>query len=314
MKKWVSFFSLAGTLAFAATDSLEWSDSGIHGPKYSQILTQMAQLQSQYADIATVLDYGKSVQGKTLRMLLVMKNNSTSAARPAIIMSGSTHGNEYLNLEDRLPELFLKKSKSNGPVAEYLDQGGVLVLIPILNPDGYDARQRENAHGVDLNRDWDVPPAGFKGFKEIETRALAQRLEALSTQYRLSFRLTVDYHCCVGALLHPWAYKKEKLPAADLAKHAAIGELANRHLGEIEVGATGEVLGYFPMGTTKDYYYDRYGALSFTYEGRYAEENKYLDKHLSWWEDMVGLVSSQWVSPLMSLLPVKARQFFRFAD
>lgn len=40
-------------------------------------------------------------------------------------------------------------------------------LLPLLNPDGWEARTRENSQGVDLNRD-------FLNFKATETQALAQ--------------------------------------------------------------------------------------------------------------------------------------------
>ena len=115
-------------------------------------------------------------------MLVVMKNNSKNmllSARPALLMSGSTHGDEYLNIEDRLPEELLKLSLNKSTVSDFLNRGGVFIFIPILNPDGYDHRNRENSHGVDLNRDWDVPPAGFKGFHEVETNDLARKLSEL---------------------------------------------------------------------------------------------------------------------------------------
>jgi hypothetical protein len=140
---------------------------------------------------------------------------------------------------------------------------------------------------VDLNRDWDLKAMAFKGFKEQETRSLAQQLEILRKEENLRYKITVDYHCCIGAVLTPWSYKKLKLSDSDFAKHAAIGDLATKLMG-IEWGTTGDVLGYYPKGTTKDYYYSRYGALSFTYEGRFNEENKYFAKHVEWWEGMVG--------------------------
>ncbi len=88
--------------------------------------------------------------------------------------------------------------------------------------------------------------------------------------------------------MHPWGYTKEKIGAEDLAKHQAFGAIADKHLN-IEVGTTGDILGYYPLGTSRDYYYDQYRTVSFTFEGRYKEENALLDKHVSWWEDMVQL-------------------------
>ena len=290
----------------ADTDSGIWSDSGIFGPKYSEILTKIQKWQQTYPTISKVVDYGKSVEGKVLRMLVVSKPGKFRS-RPTILMTGSTHGNEYLAIEDTLPEELLKQSApgSDTEVEAFLNRGGTLLFVPILNPDGYDARERENARGVDLNRDWDVKPANFKGFKEVETKLLAAKIKELASRNRapVQLKLTVDYHCCAGALLYPWSYTTSALPVDALKAHQSIGDLSESLLGA-EHGTTGEILGYYPMGTTKDYYYAEYGALAFTFEGRYKEENKLLAKHVKWWTSMLGLLNqSTFFSDLATALP-----------
>ena len=266
------------------------SDSGIFGPSYSDILKKIDHLHTEFPELTHVIEYGRSVRGRPLKILLVGHPNRGST-HPALVMSGSTHGNEYLHIEDRLPEEMVRRYQTPGPIQSFIDRGGVFVLIPLLNPDGYEARERENANGVDLNRDWDVPPAGFSGFKEPETSTLKKQLEVMSlSDLSLTYQVTVDYHCCIGALLHPWSYTQTPLPQSDLDKHSGIGELVKQNLG-VPFGTTGDILGYYPLGTSKDYYYHRYRALSFTYEGRYREEDKYLEKHLAWWEAIV-----QWLN------------------
>jgi hypothetical protein len=262
------------------------SDSGIFGPDYKKILSQMQGWRDSYPEITQLLDYGKSVQGRPLRMMIVGKPGWQLDAwfeRPALIITGSTHGNEYLNIEDRLPAEILKLSATRSAVQEYIEAGGVYLFVPILNPDGYDNRARENANGVDLNRDWDVDVAQFKGFKQIETRALATKLGSLRETMGLQYRASVDYHCCVGAVLYPWSYTSNPLPGTDLQAHLSLAKLA-KELLNIDYGTTGEILGYYPVGTTKDYYYSEYGTAAFTYEGRYGSENQYLGKHVEWWE------------------------------
>ncbi len=314
MKLWGLLLLLGASSVFAMTEYSEWSDSGIHGPKYSEILSLVQKLQSENTTVSEVIDYGKTPKGKTLRMLVVMKKSKHMLERPALIMSGSTHGNEYLNLEDRLPEALLKLSQSASSVSRYLDSGGALVFIPILNPDGYDARTRENSHGVDLNRDFDVAPAGFKGFKETETKLLADKLQEMTLPpYNFRYKISVDYHCCIGALLYPWSYTENSIPVADKNLHVAVGQMANGHL-DIEYGTTSQILGYYALGTTKDYYYSRYGTLAFTYEGRYGQENKYFDKHVTWWEEMMNGISDISVTPLFSQLKGKNHPFLKIAD
>jgi len=284
MKNLVLVAALGAALSFADTSFVD-SDSGIFGPKYSEILKKIETWKADYSEISTVIDYGKSIKGRTLRLLLVMKPGNFSY-RPTFLMSGSTHGNEYLAIEDRLPEELLKKSGGPSAVRSFLDKGGVFIFIPILNPDGYDDRKRENAHGTDLNRDWDVPSAAYKGFKEVETKALADKLASLQQIYGLTFKVTVDYHCCIGALLYPWSYTEKPIPQAALTKHQAIGKMAKDALA-IESGTTPVILGYKALGTTKDYYYDKYRALGFTYEGIYSKEKNNLPQHVAWWETMI---------------------------
>ncbi len=263
------------------------SDSGIFGPTYKNILNETEKWANEYPELVQIIDYGKSVKGRPLRMVLVMKQMHVKS-RPAFLMSGSTHGNEFLAIETSLPLKLLEKQRIPGAVKNFLDHGGVFVFIPILNPDGYESRERENANGIDLNRDWDLAETGFKGFTQPETQQLAEYLEKLTQPpFNLNFKVTVDYHCCVGAILYPWSYTKKKLPEPDLSHHIELAEIAKKFLS-IDYGTTGEILGYYPQGTTKDYYYSKYNSLTYTYEGRYQEENKYLESHVKWWEAIVS--------------------------
>lgn len=288
-------------------DFTEKGDSGITGPSYDEIWGQMETLESLYPQLVRSVTYGTSVKGKPLRLLYMSKYRN-QRQHPAVVITGSTHGNEYLNIEDRLPEAFLKLATEQSAVETFLNIGGVIVLVPILNPDGYDARERENANGVDLNRDWDVPPVGFKGFSEVESRSLARQLETWHEgSTLLDYRVTVDYHCCIGALLYPWSYTDHSIPTADLQAHGVINKLAKEKLN-VSAGTTSNILGYHALGTTKDYYFSRYGARAFTYEGHYKKESKYLDQHVSWWESIFTVLVSEMAEPFLNIAPRKHQQ------
>jgi hypothetical protein len=232
------------------------------------------------------------VKGLPLKLYVLGRKEVPAATRPTLYFTGSIHGNEYLGLEDRLPGLLVARSYEKSVVRDFLAVGGVYVFVPIVNPDGYEARMRTNAHDIDLNRDWDVPEADFNGFKETETQSLSLKLEQLRSELALQYRVTMDYHCCGGVLLYPWSYKvTNDLPESDLNNHRALGIMMKKHLGEsLEMGTTGEIFGYYPLGTTKDYFYDKYGALAFTFEGRRAKEDRYLNEHLAWWEELTSRV------------------------
>jgi succinylglutamate desuccinylase len=263
-----------------------FSDSGIDGPMYSQIAEEMTTLGAEYQDMATVITYGESVGDKPLNVIKIALPSPVSAEkRLGVVISGATHGNEYLNIADRLPQAFLSRWDSIPGLMRFLNEGGVLYVVPILNPDGYDRNRRYNNRNVDLNRDFDLIPAEEENFEEPETRQLADFLASEVDSQNVELRVTVDYHCCDGSLLYPWSYSRTSLPEDSLEGHRLIGDLMRDTIDSgYDYGSTGQVLGYYPRGTSKDYYFARYGALAFTFEGAYGRENRNFERHLDWWD------------------------------
>ncbi len=269
--------------------TLRPSDSGIIGPKYAQLVEQWEDWRKASNGWLEVGESGKSPQNRPLRLLFLRKPGDFGR-RPAVLLSGNMHGGEYLQLEDRLPLEFLNRAQQPGPIQKFLDVGGAIVMVPVANPDGYDSRSRNNSHGKDLNRDWPLPSHKVAGFAEEETSSLGRALDALTgSPYQFDFKVAVDYHCCLGAVLYPWSNGKA-LSLEASTKHRALAQKAKDIL-KIEIGTTGELLGYFPLGTAKDYYHERFGAISLTYEGREGTEKDYLPQHVAWWESIMDSIT-----------------------
>jgi predicted deacylase len=120
-----------------------------------------------------------------------------------VVITGAIHGDEVATtvlVEDLTGRLAKRAGALPGDVSVF--------LVPALNPDGQAQRSRYNAHGVDLNRNWDTnnwqshavesgdPPAagGTSPFCEPETTAFSRWL--LSLRDRSAERLCVImYHC-----------------------------------------------------------------------------------------------------------------------
>ncbi len=288
----VALGSISGAALAAEETAVTISNSGIQRPEYQSVLQAMRDLVPAYPGWVRVVDYGRSVQGRTLRAVRIQDSTRAQGpgTRPAVLISGSTHGNEYLNVEDRLPEWFLLQRQRRDGVARFLRTGGVIYIVPVVNPDGFSAGTRGNSRGTDLNRDFTVLPSGKVSFREPETRLLAQWLERDLKAAQLKLKLTVDYHCCGRALLFPWQKQ-----AATGATRGNLVKVARMMQEQIEpgysYGGTSQVLGYATQGTSKDYYAHRYQALAFTFEGEYRTEAAKFERHTLWWDQVLGHVA-----------------------
>lgn len=317
MKKWLSLFFEANSkgnwmpfclkvccgLLFAFLMSAQGrslgaeSDSGISGPSYSELVKYFSSLPQKYPGIIEVNQYGQTPKGRPLVMLKVaypkrfVIPRSTGAA---ILITGATHGNEYLGIEDKLPEWFASVGINDPQLISYFKTGGVIYFIPIFNPDGYEARRRENSRGIDLNRDFSVMQAKFEGFKEVETQAARNMIQNLLQINQQRLLLTMDYHCCIGAALYPWSFRSApELPQNHLSILTALGNVMKITFGsDFRVGTTPKVLGYSAVGTSKDYYYEKYGSMSFTYEGEEDIEKNKFPQHIQMWKNLIQTVQA----------------------
>lgn len=271
------------------------SDSGIEGPPYSEIVAELEALENRYGNWVDVDQYGRTPGGRPLKAITIAHPTAqpqTGISRPAVMISGATHGNEYLHIADRLPQWFLENRDGKAGVMKYFASGGVIYIVPVLNPDGYDRDRRRNRNGVDLNRDFDLIPENEDNFEEPETRFLADYLDRQLTEDNAELALAVDYHCCDGSLLYPWSYTMDPLPPEILDGHQEIAQLMLEFIDpHYDHGSTGQVLGYTPEGTSKDYYYAKYGALAFTFEGRYGREDDNFPGHTRWWDHILSRVA-----------------------
>lgn len=272
-----------GHLNIVDGDSLK-SDSGIRGPKFSEQVTLLKTTAAKYEN-ARYIHYGDSINKKPLSGILFTPKNQIP--KKLTIITGAIHGNEYLNIVDRLPEALLTSPKKS--MEKYLASGGVVFFVPIVNPDGYDRRRRGNSRWVDVNRDWPNPADNKPRLKQPESAALAKWIDDYVLNNGLKVDMAVDYHCCVrGTLLLPWGYKKgEHMSASNAARSKKMENFFKQSFKTVgDIGTPPDIL-YSAIGTTLDYWHEKYDAISFTYEGRRNAEQKLLPNHVNWWNLML---------------------------
>ena len=140
----------------------------------------------------TVSSFGASAQGRALNAYYFGSGATT------VLYTGAIHGNEVSTklLMDRWIDELEAKARS-------IPAGIRVVVVPVINPDGYARGTRTNANNVDLNRnfatnDWqkDITTVnnqpfpgggGASAMSEPETKAIAALAQALRPKLILSY-------------------------------------------------------------------------------------------------------------------------------
>ncbi len=153
------------------------------------------------SDIATFLSMGESKEGRQLGYLKITKSKLPNT--PVIYINGATHGNEKITSEGVLAlQNYLITNQSDGNVSAILENY-VLVLQPIVNPDSFKSGLRQNAQGIDINRDFSFPRRSTeKSFKSEEARKIKEFVDAHT------IRAAITYHSGMLGVLWPWCHTK----------------------------------------------------------------------------------------------------------
>jgi protein MpaA len=146
-----------------------------------------------HAAVVASIVFGHSVQGRPLRALEL----GDRASHHRVLVVGCIHGNECAGIP-----LVWRLARSR-PTFD-------LWLVPNLNPDGYAARTRQNADGVDLNRNFpsqwqrigrrgSLQWSGPQPLSEPESRAMRTLL------LRLRPAVTIWFHQPQG-IVRAWGH------------------------------------------------------------------------------------------------------------
>jgi hypothetical protein len=171
-------------------------------PSYDEVVARLQAVASARPDITRLVSIGQSVQGRDIWFLKITDHPERAEDEPEFRYSGAIHGDEVVGSEMtlRLAELLASRYDSDPTLAALVD-GIEIWLCPVLNPDGYVAVERSNAHGRDLNRSFpdrfsdphDVPDG-----REPETQAVMRFCAARR------FAMGANLHCGARLLNYPW--------------------------------------------------------------------------------------------------------------
>lgn len=205
---------------------------------------------------ATRVDLGQSLAGRPLTALRI---SASAAPLYALRVLGGHHGNEPISV---VVALALAERLAAAP--ELVPADAEVWIVPDVNPDGLAAHARENAFGVDLNRNYDyawgeATHPGAAPFSEPETRAIRALTRARSWLGGLTL------HAGASNIGWVWNYTADER-APDEPLLAAIGESYANAVSDPDFWSTNGADWYVTHGDTTDWSYGRWGIPEFTVE------------------------------------------------
>ncbi|KAL0485637.1 carboxypeptidase M [Acrasis kona] len=203
------------------------TSSSIKYHNYDQLGDFLTRMNEQYPDATSIFSIGQSAQSRELRGLRINTPSKSSIPKPKFRYVGNMHGDEVVGREMLiqfteyvLTEYYNSTSKDYR-VKNLLDSMDMYVL-PSMNPDGYELKQRENVNYQDLNRDF---PDQF--IPESQTREPQPETRAIMNWFTSnSFVLGANFHG--GAVVA--SYPFDGFPSGDIGSQGVISKAPDHDL------------------------------------------------------------------------------------
>lgn len=216
---------------------------------FETVGTDLQKIADTHPEIATLDQYGASMEGRPLRVLRLSSKNGP-AKKTQVAITSATHGNEISTVEvvfgilNHLVENYGRDKR----VTAILDNYEVYFL-PVINPDGYVRKQRF-ANGIDPNRDYPWPEK-----PERNPNPCIKNVMNFFASHEI--KGSIDYHSSGSMIMYPWAYTYDSIEGADKAFFDKLtGKMASTNgyvFGQISTTI------YIAPGSSADYYYWKFG-------------------------------------------------------
>ena len=219
---------------------------------YEEILDELAELKKRYPSLLNMKKIGVSSQEqRDIHAVKISDNASREEDEPAILFSGSIHGDEIAGTEICMTLInhLLSHYKEDDAVRSWVNDYEIW-FIPVINVEGHyvvthniDPRWRKNLRdnngngvlyepedGIDLNRNFDFNWAhgGSSDSNSVRYRGEYPFSESECAAVRdlvidQKFVLSVTYHSQGEVIFYPWSWRDRKAPDDALLTRIAEG-------------------------------------------------------------------------------------------
>lgn len=237
-------------------------------PTSAQTIANLKAIAARYPNIMQIVTIGKSVKGQELLFVKISDNVRVDEVEPEFKYISSMHGDEITGRE--LTMMLVKeigeKYGKDREITELVNNTEIYIM-PTMNPDGSDLKQRGNARNVDLNRnfpdmtrDRESNPQG----RELETQAI------MAFEAQRQFALSANFHGGAVVANYPWDSKYDLHPLDGFVKELSLiyaeTNAPMRNSREFPNGITNGAAWYVVKGGMQDWSYVWFNDLQITVE------------------------------------------------
>jgi len=210
-----------GTEALLAKYGIKFVIPGSQGTKAKDYPTaeasiaQMQALQKKYPKLVSLIEIGKSVEGRSLMFARVAAPIQGTDTRPEFKYIANMHGDEIVGREMMvmLIQDLASHYGNDTQITQMLDHYQIYIM-PSMNPDGATHQDRMNKNGDDLNR-------GFPDFTTTDnvntpTNRPPEIQAIMAFEGQHHFKLSANFHGGAEVVNYPWDAQHDPFPLNDL--------------------------------------------------------------------------------------------------
>ena len=171
-------------------------------PTPEQSVQKMQQLKQKYPNLISLIEIGKSVQGRSLVFARVTAPGDASS-RSEFKYIANMHGDEIVGRElmVALIEDLASHYGNDSRITKMLDSTQVYIM-PSMNPDGAAHQVRFNANNIDLNRSF--PDFTTSDNQNDSTNREPEIQAVMKFQAKHHFKISANFHGGAEVVNYPW--------------------------------------------------------------------------------------------------------------
>ncbi len=218
-----------------------------------KIISWMKELATKNAIISFSVE-GYSENKKPVGLLKIRKYPNK---KPFLFFNGAHHGNETVSGESVIALASYISERQDSPEVDKILKHFDLLIIPVVNPDGWDLNSRYNARGYDVNRDYSFSKdKSLKTFETAEAQVVRNIFENFDVFGALAF------HAGTESVLWPLCFSPQKTK-----DHNLFFTLARNTAKRMKLPSIAQSFFDYPSeGEFVDFAYLNYGTFALTLE------------------------------------------------